>query len=518
MAQRMLGIDLGAHSVKVALGDLGFRSMRLLQLDTLPVPAGAGSQLERSLSALDQFEHPSEAIDLVALGVPGDEVLLRVFDIPFSDPRKAAAVVAGELADDIPWEMEDVVFDHWALPGGVHKVTVCAARSERVLGLIERLEAQGLDPRTLPPAPYAYDGLVRYAAPQGTVLLLDLGHRRTNVALVADGHLIMGRTLSRGGEQLTHALHEALQMSLTEAEALKEAEGLLYAGDPGDLGPRQQVVAQVTGEAMGPLIRDIRLTREIFEEQSGQKVERALLCGGTARLHGIASYLGQESQLGMPCAPLELEERKGFDLGGLGGEGLGVGAQSLGLALGLGSRGPLDLRQGEFAYRTDSSLFREKLVTLAVSTVLVLVFLALNAFSSLYALRGEEKALKGQLRQASRAVFGRPVMNPRTVSKRVKRGSHASGVGIPDKTAFDIFDMLSTRIPPRDKVKIDVTRLDIKTGKTFFTGTSDTRRAIGDLVQALEKIECFDKVTQGKVSQVAEGKKQFSLTINTKCF
>ena len=38
--------------------------------------------------------------------LPGDRVLLRLLDVPAVDPRKLQAVVANELADDLPWEME----------------------------------------------------------------------------------------------------------------------------------------------------------------------------------------------------------------------------------------------------------------------------------------------------------------------------------------------------------------------------------------------------------------------------
>jgi hypothetical protein len=183
-----------------------------------------------------------------------------------------------------------------------------------------------------------------------------------------------------------------------------------------------------------------------------------------------------------------------------------------------GGRRGLDLRQGDFAYTTDTSLFREKLVTVAVSVVLVLVFVALNAFMSLYALRKEEKLLKAQLKRASQAVFGEPLTNPRKVSSRVKRGSRPAASGIPDRSAFDILNMISRNVPASKKLKLDIARMDIKPGKTFIKGTADSRTQIGGMVKALEAVECFTNVTSGKISEVAQEKKQFTLTIDTDCF
>ena len=78
--------------------------------------------------------------------------------------------------------------------------------------------------------------------------------------------------------------------------------------------------------------------------------------------------------------------------------------------------------------------------------------------------------------------------------------------------------MLSKGIPGGDKVKLDLNRLDIKPGKTYLKGTADSRSAVDDIVTALEKNDCFSQIAKGKISNVSEGKKQFSLTITTKCF
>ena len=104
------------------------------------------------------------------------------------------------------------------------------------------------------------------------------------------------------------------------------------------------------------------------------------------------------------------------------------------------------------------------------------------------------------------------------ISRTVKRGCQARSFAIPRHTAFDVLDIVSRKVPEPGKVKLDITRLDIKPGKTYLKGTADSRSAVGDIVKTLEEHECFSKVTSGKISDVSEGKKQFSLTITTECF
>jgi Tfp pilus assembly PilM family ATPase len=522
MGQRVLGVDLGSHSVKLADIDVGFRAARVLSLRTLAVPPGVGPWVERSLAVLQGAVKPESGqgsreaamggIDVTVVGVPGDKVLLRLLEVPAVEQRKLGAVVGSVLADDLPWEMEEVIFDHTTAGNRAGNVLTVVARSVEVRWFLEQLQALGLEPRSLPVAPLGYAGLVRRMAPSGCVLLCDLGHQRTNLCLFEDGRPLAARTVSRGGFQITDAIRAGFQLSFEEAESLKEREAHVLPEAPAAAGTG---LAELTTSALAPIARDLGLSVGIFGAKLGVRPERVLLCGGTSQLPGIDAFLA--NQLRVPVERLRLEPTQ--DLPEVPApEGQAVGALALGLALDGSSRQPLDLRQGEFAYKTDSSVVRDKIVTIAISLVLVLLFAALNAFMSLRALRQEEEALKVQLKKATESVFGEAILNPQKVSRQIKSGAKGGAFVIPQRTAFDILNYLSTQVPTSDKVKLDISRLEIKPGKTYLTGTADTRSAIGDVVSELQKNKCFNKVATGTISDVAEGKKQFSLTISTDCF
>ena len=73
-------------------------------------------------------------------------------------------------------------------------------------------------------------------------------------------------------------------------------------------------------------------------------------------------------------------------------------------------------------------------------------------------------------------------------------------------------------MPPADKVQIDLKTLEIRPGTTRMEGTANSQSAVGDIVSALKKDKCFSKIDQGDITSVADGKKQFPLTITTECF
>lgn len=514
MAQRVLGIDLGAYAVKVAEMEASFRATTLKRVHTYPLRRGPEEVLSRSLEALGELK-PDPA-DIIAVGVPGDRVLLRLMPIPFSEPKKVGAVVGHELADDIPWDLEDVLYDYAPLVEPQGMVLAAAVRAAEIRALLEQLGAQGRDPSVLPVSPLSYARIVRLTHPQGAVMVADLGHERTNLCLVVDGRVAMARTVSRGGLQITEAFRQTFQVGIEEAELLKERQAFVAPPGAEQAPPEQQRFGDVTARALAPLSREIRMSAGMFASKLGRPPDRMVLCGGTSLVQGIGEHLAGE--LGLPVEHLQLAHHDGFGEAQLTAGGGLISALAVGIAMEQGGRRQLDLRQGEFAFKTDRSLFAEKLVFMAVSLVVVLAFAIVNAFVSLYALRKEETALKAQLKKASAMVLGTPVKSPKKIIKRVERGCSKKGAGIPENTAFDILDMLSRLVPGGDTIKLDLSRLDIKPGKTYLKGTADSRSAIDDIIKGLRADDCFGQIDSGKISEVSDGKKQFSLTIKSECF
>ena len=83
----------------------------------------------------------------------------------------------------------------------------------------------------------------------------------------------------------------------------------------------------------------------------------------------------------------------------------------------------------------------------------------------------------------------------------------------PRRRAFDLLDQISRKVPPADKIKLDIAELDIRPKKTFIKGTVDTAAAVDEMATKLKEIDCFDDVTKGAITEVSGGAKQFTLTI-----
>jgi len=532
MAHTVLGVDLGAHTVKIVELEIGLRTLRLISSKVRSVgrPEGAAIGADTvALAGLALAETLGRrkgpyTVEEAHAALWGDQMTLRVLDLPFSEDKKIESVLGYELESQVPFAIDDLIYDYVVVDRerSASRVLVSAARRESVAALLAALDSAGVDPRTVGSAPLAYAPLGAYLpAAEGPTAIVDIGHLRTNVCLLGggdeQGELRFARTLLGGGHQVTERLRTVLGVSYEEAESLKHNE----TGLPGESAPAplQQRLAQEASQALVPLARDLRQTLAAAETRFSQPVTRVVICGGGARLRGMAPWL--EEQIGVPVEPLSIPPESGLLPSDLHPAGQAMLAQALSLALrGVGRSVLPDLRQRELAYRGDVSVLRGKLFHVAAAVLVVLALATANGYAALTSLHKERELLEPRLRSASTELFGQPELDHAAVTRRLTLGDKAEGPPIAELTALDVMDEISRHTPPNTEVRLDVQELEIKPKKTYLKATTDSAAAVDALVEALKKSPCVAEIQKGRISDVGGQnlQKQFTLTIETKCF
>src|SRR5262245_64627056 len=204
MAHTICGIDVGTFSVKFAFLEVGFRTNRMRGLLETSVAGGDAPLLQRQMDAVREGLAQVSGEVTPYLAVPGDQLSVRVLELPFSDSRKVDQVIGFELEGQIVHAIEDVVFDHLMVgqrPEGA-TVMAAAARRDDLAALVTAAEDHGIHPRALFAAPLIYRTLLPPAADAGgngaaspCLAVLDFGHQRTNVCFVRAGDPIYARTI-----------------------------------------------------------------------------------------------------------------------------------------------------------------------------------------------------------------------------------------------------------------------------------------------------------------------------------
>jgi general secretion pathway protein L len=528
MAHTIVGVDLGAFSVKFALIEAGFRHARLTSTFEEPIGAGEAPLTVRQAEALQRGlgRLPREITSCVAM--QGDALTIRLLDLPFADPRKVDQVVGYELEGQIVHALSDLVLDHAIVraPGATGStVLAVAARIDDVAGLLAELGAEGLEPRSIFAAPVVYQALSSGATrEEGTLpscrALIDIGHLRTNVCVMLGGETVLARTLTRGGAALTASVAQALRCDLSRAEEIKVQGGhVASAAEPATTQIARQL-DPILREALAPLVRELKQTLAGVRGRVRTPIESLALCGGTAALPGLASWLSEE--LDMPVGPWRPDVGPSdVSPGSLepgGGESDPRFAQALALAwAGVRGRREIDLRRGPFVYRASYSILRQKAMHLSALAAAVLVSIGVDAGMALARLNEEQQQLEGRLKAATTELFGAPNVDGRQVTALLKKGFKDEMPPVPKATAFDLLDEVSRKMPGSDRIKIDVQELDIRPKKTNIKGTVDSAAAVDEIVGKLQAIECFEEINKGPITEVSGGAKQFTLTIASRC-
>jgi general secretion pathway protein L len=357
------------------------------------------------------------------------------------------------------------------------------------------------------------------------VAVVDIGHVRTDVCVIAGGKAVFARTIPRGGHHITEAIARAWHMSYEQAEQAKHSDGFVAsAAEPAASEAWKRIHDVVVAET-GPLGRDLKQTFAACRAKTGAAVARVELVGGGARLRGLPSFLAEKT--GVPCTGIDPREAEAIFGPRLAQRGMAPDAACLaaGVAFeGASGRAHFDLRQGELAYKADLSFLRARAGYLAAIALVIMAFAAVNAFFALNTLRKAERTLDKRLATESAAALGSS-MTAEQVIKRVGKGpgEATSDSPLPKMTAWDLLRDISDRLPPGKDVKLDVTSIDIKPGKiemNVTTGNTEAKNAVdakNDVIKALKTQPCFTEVVQGDLVAGPDDTKTFPVTITSTC-
>ncbi|HEY8926878.1 MAG TPA: pilus assembly protein PilM, partial [Polyangia bacterium] len=521
-----------------------------------PVAEGSTPLAERQIEALREGLGRVSSDAIVYVAMPGEQLSIRLLDLPFADPRKIDQVIGYELEGQIVHALEEVVFDYVTVRSneGSSSVLAVAARQSDVAAHLETLKAGGVDPRALYAAPVAYHALTiddpRVDGESDKVpAILDLGHARSNLFIGRDRVGIATRTITRGGHHLTLALAEALGIDAARAEHMKRTEARLLRPGVAPASPREARQNEILRLALAPLVREVRQTLASFRAAVHKEVGVLLLAGGAARQPGLAAFL--EDELGLPVAFLPVPNTP--EAAGRAGLAAAVAlspvergedgdaadevsetalttrvpaaptesssfalATTIAFAAIRGGR-EIDLRRGPFVYSASFSILRQKAPHLALLAGALLLAAGFDVFAALSNLNDERKGLDARLKTATQELLGQPRTDAKEVTQLLRKGFKEELAPVPRATAYDLLDQISKKVPSDDEIVLDITELDIRPKKTFIKGTVDSATAVDEIAEKLKEIDCYEDVTKGTVTEVSGDAKQFTLSVASKC-
>jgi general secretion pathway protein L len=505
MFQRIIGLDIGSSSIKVVLIQRGLKGPYIEKCVEWPVTAHQGDG--DLVAALHKAGIRSPSVrELVVASVSQRSVFTHVVHLPFTDPQQVAQTVAYEMEGQIPLDLEEVVVDHHPLqasdlggPGRPDSTLLAIAiPKEHLKRYLEELQKAGVDPKAL-----ELDGLALFnfsqhyfKEPKGDVALLDIGASKTSVCIVGEENPCLIRTIWHGGHHLTQAIAQTQNLSFEEAEQIKRKASLAEPALGGEMGEGD--ISRILKTALEPLIKELSTTFHVYETESRREIRQIYVCGGTARLQGLSTYLAR--QLGK-----ELMEGPGIPDREIFTTGIGLALKEC-----LGQKGSrVRLRSGEFAYHKEQTQTRQHLMAVGIVGAILLLLAGGNLY-----LRYDLKAARyKELQSQVRSVFQQTFPHVKNIVNEVEQ-TKAAQKEIEKKMAFfgngsvTVLDLIGelTRRMPKDRV-IEVSDLLIEQASIRMEAQTDSFESVEKFKEALARYEKFREVTISDAKMSADQSK-----------
>lgn len=287
----MIGLDISDRSIKVVRLS-NDKTHRLLSYTCQSLPVGL---IENGLVIKNQqladFIKKTLAVtriadvgahDAVVASIPETQSFLRVIEIPMMADDEVAEAAQWEVAQHIPFGIENVYMD-WQPPTGGHQpaggkkeVQVGAAQKKVVDALYKTLSSLNLD---IAAFELESQAIVRalisdeLRSKQG-LLIVDLGAAATNVVIHDHGAMRFTASLRKGIQNVYKALPATALAGSSDVEVVRlEAT---------------QAVVQAAMPAMEELVMEIRGVVEFYNSIDQQhEVLEILLTGGGSNLPGL---------------------------------------------------------------------------------------------------------------------------------------------------------------------------------------------------------------------------------------
>lgn len=257
--------------------------------------------------ALEKFKERNDAgSHKICMSVPGQSGLAKFFKPPPVEVKKVADLVRYEARQQIPFDLEDVVWDFQMMPGSTieegyaleSEVGLFAMKREMVTRQLQPMDNAGVEVDLVQMAPMALYNMLAYDRmherienepfdvdnPPSSTVLLSIGTDSSDL-IITNGFRIWQRSMPIGGNHFTRQLTKDLKLTFAKAEHLKR-------------NAREAVDPKLIFQTMRPVFNDMvtEVQRSIgFFRSLNKKAEisELLIAGNTVKMPGLAAYIGK---------------------------------------------------------------------------------------------------------------------------------------------------------------------------------------------------------------------------------
>lgn len=234
---------------------------------------------------------PSEA--RAALG--GKSVVVRNVDLPNASRGEILKSIREEENKYIPIDLKEYFFDVAILEAVSPEKkslrgVIAAAKKEAVINQVNLINNAGLNTMLVDVTSLTivnlYEAIIAGAAKEDLITaVVDLGSSSAHVGILVKGRSIFSREIKIGSLAITDAIREKLSCDFESAEKMKRGG--------------MESVGEYAAPVVRNLVKELTMSFNFFEGESGRNVERLFFTGGGVLLKGLAEAISGGVEI--PC-------------------------------------------------------------------------------------------------------------------------------------------------------------------------------------------------------------------------
>ena len=309
MASRIVGLDIGKDTIRaVEVENADKARPVVVKYGQIAVPEGAVRSGEvrevhtvaaaiRRLWSNEGFKSKD-----IVLGIGNQRVLARDLVVPKMPLPQIRESLPFQVQELLPVPVADALLDFYPISedmgesGPVVHGLLVAAIKDSVMANIEAVRQAGLSASQVDLIPFALTRvLARGTLARANVVLIDIGASTTSVIVSFAGVPQFVRMIPAGGDDVTLALVNHLELSYQQAELAKRTRG--YSSAP-VASESERRVAEIIHTSTGELLNSLRNTINYFTNaRQNEPIAAIVLSGGGAQLNGLPHALSEMTRM-----------------------------------------------------------------------------------------------------------------------------------------------------------------------------------------------------------------------------
>lgn len=311
------GLDIGSESVKIVQVAREKEYFRLVTAGMIKTPVnGMGSDADRDLVAMAETIKKLKneirvSTNEAVVSLPERGVFTRIIEVPKMSEEELSQAIPWEAENLIPQPIAEVNLDWEIIPDEAEaksnktRILLAAAPTTLISKYLKVLKLAEVEPKALETELLAVVRCLKPLFAQGSLVMVNLGAKSSDIAIINRGNLYTTRQLPTAGEAISRGLTTTLNLDFATAEEYKKTYGLSGQFENKLVTAIEPILAVITAE--------VKKATQFYLENEQTPLKLLILTGGTALLPGVTEYftrsLDLEVQVADPFSVIKIDEK-----------------------------------------------------------------------------------------------------------------------------------------------------------------------------------------------------------------